>query len=310
MLRRTLLALAAAAGGTLATRQFGLAQTGGATPAASTGGDDMATTDVRSGYAPVNGLEMYYEIHGEGGVPLVLIHGAFGTVGMWGSLLTTLAQRRQVVAVELQGHGHTADVDRPFDMAQMADDVAALVERLDLPQVDVAGYSLGSGVALQLALRHPGQVRKVVLVSAAYRTDGFYPEVLAGIQSITPEAFAGSPMETAYQQVAPNPDDWPVLIEKIKQLDARPFAWPEADIRAVAAPALVVNGDADVIRPEHAVELARLLGGAAPGDMAGLPKSQLAILPATTHISIVLDQAPLLLAVIEPFLTAPMPEAG
>src|SRR5690348_11681141 len=180
---------------------------------------------------------------------------------MWGPILTSLAANRQVIAVELQAHGHTADVDRPLRYEQLADDVAALTRLLGIAQADIVGYSLGGGIALRLAMQHPDLVRKLVTISGGYRSDGMYPEVLAGIQTITPEAFAGSPMEDAYKRTAPNPNDWPVLIEKMKELDGQPFAWPEDEIRAIAAPALIVSGDADVVRPEHSVALLHLLGG-------------------------------------------------
>lgn len=308
MLRRTFVGLVATAGTMLATRTAALAQTGGAATT-TTAGDDMASTGVTSGYAPVNGLQLYYEIHGAG-EPLVLLHGAYGTIDMWGPILSALAANRRVIAVELQGHGRTADIDRPLRYEQLADDVAGLMAQLGIAQADVGGYSLGGAVALQVAMRHPDLVRKLVAISGGYRSDGMYPEVLAGIQTITPETFAGTPMEEAYLRVAPNPNDWPTLIEKLKELDAQPFAWSEDAIRAIPAPALVVSGDADVVRPEHSVALLHLLGGGVPGDLTGLPKAQLAILPGTTHIGLVLDRAPLLLSVVEPFLAAPMPDVA
>ncbi|HEX5498740.1 MAG TPA: hypothetical protein VFX03_05915, partial [Thermomicrobiales bacterium] len=165
-------------------------------------------------------------------------------------------------------------------------------------------------VALQIAMQQSDLVRKLVSISGGYRSDGMYPEVLAGIQDITPEMFAGTPFAEAYARVAPNPDDFPALVEKLKQLDGQPFAWSEDAIRAIPSPALIVSGDADVVRPEHSVALLHFLGGGVPGDLVGLPKAQLAILPGTTHIAIVLDRAPLLLSVVEPFLAAPMPDAG
>jgi pimeloyl-ACP methyl ester carboxylesterase len=269
----------------------------------------MTETVPQTGYAPINGLQMYYEIHGHGD-PLVLLHGAYGTIDLWGPILSTLAEHRQVIAVELQGHGHTADIDRPIRYETMAEDIAALMGHLGIEQADIVGYSMGGGVTLQLAMRHPDLVRKMVIISVSYRSDAIYPEVLAGIQEITPEMFAGSPFEEAYFRNAPNPDDWPVLIEKLKDLDAQEFAWPEDEIRAISAPTLLVIGDSDVIRPEHAVELFRLLGGGVPGDLAGSPNSRLAILPGITHVSIVFDGAEMLLKVSEAFLDAPMPEVA
>jgi pimeloyl-ACP methyl ester carboxylesterase len=224
----------------------------------------------------------------------------------------SLAQTRQVIAVELQGHGHTADIDCPLSYEQMADDVTALLAEIGIEKADVLGYSMGGGVALQIAVRHPEVVRKLVVASASYTSDGMYPELLAMIPSITPEVFAGSPMEEAYLRTAPNPEDFPNLVAKLRQLDMEPYAWPPEDIQGIVAPTLLIIGDSDAIRPEHAVELFRLLGGGVMGDLAGLPKSQLAVLPGTTHFvppgSAVLDRADWLVAMIGEFLDSPVPE--
>jgi pimeloyl-ACP methyl ester carboxylesterase len=277
-----------------------------------TEGDD-ARTPGAGGYAPVNGLNMYYEIHGTGR-PLVLLHGAYMTIDMFGELLPTLAETRRVIAVELQGHGHTADVDRPLSYEQMADDVAALLRHLEIEEADTFGYSMGGGVALQVAIRHPEVVRKLVVASASYTSDGMHPELLEMIPSIVPEAFAGSPVDEAYLRTAPNPEDFPNLVAKLKRLDMEPFAWPPEHLRAIEAPTLIVVGDSDAIRLEHAVEMFRLLGGGVMGDLAGLPRSRLAVLPGTTHFVPpgfgVLDRADWLVAMIGEFLDAPVPEAG
>jgi pimeloyl-ACP methyl ester carboxylesterase len=307
MQRRTLIASVAATGAALATPALAFAQDAGtATP--SSEGDAMTDSTPQTGYAPVNGLQMYYEIHGEG-EPLVLLHGAYGTIDLWGPVLEALASDRKVIAVETQGHGHTADIDRPIRYEPMADDVAALMEHLGIAQADVFGYSMGGNTAVQLAIRHPERVRKLVAVSANYRLDGYYPEVLAGIQEITPEVFAGSPLEEAYLRNAPHPEDWPTLIEKLKELDADEFAWAEEDIQGIAAPVLLIYGDADVIRPEHMVDFFRLLGGGVPGDLTGLPKSQFAIVPGKTHVTIILENTDRLVAMSKEFLDAPLPEA-
>jgi len=275
----------------------------------------MTNAAPQTGYAPVNGLEMYYEIHGadQADRPLVLLHGAYMTIDAMGELVPSLAETRQVVAVELQGHGHTADIDRPLSYEQMADDVAALMKHLGIERADVFGYSMGGGVALQVAIRHPEMVRKLVVASASYTSDGMHPELLAMFPTITPEIFAGSPIEEAYLRTAPNPGDFPALVAKLKQLDMEPYAWSPEDIQGIASPTLLIIGDSDAIRPEHAVELFRLLGGGVPGDLAGLPQSQLAVLPGTTHFVppgfAVLDRADWLLLMIPPFLDVPMPEA-
>jgi pimeloyl-ACP methyl ester carboxylesterase len=259
-------------------------------------------------YAPVNELDMYYEVHGEGR-PLLLLHGAYMTADMMGSLATGLATTRQVIVPEMQAHGRTADADRPITYEQMADDTAALMRHLELDQADVFGYSMGGATALQLAIRHPALVRRLVVASAGYRYDSMPPEALAMFPSITPEMFAGSPMESEYKRLAPDPEHFPTLVEKLKTLDTTDFAWPEDDVRGIAAPTLIVLGDSDGVRLEHAVEMFRLRGGGVMGDLAGMPESQLAVLPGTSHFvppgSGVLDRAEWLLAMVPPFLDAP-----
>ncbi|HET6949362.1 MAG TPA: alpha/beta hydrolase [Acidimicrobiales bacterium] len=251
-----------------------------------------------TGYAPVNGLEMYYEIHGAGG-PLVVLPGAYMTVELMGDLVPALAKSHQVIAVELQGHGHTADIDRPFSYEQLADDTAALLGHLGIEQADVYGYSLGGGVALQVGLRHPRRVRKLAIVSASSSSDGMYPEVVEGIENITPELFAGTPWREAYDRTAPDPSAFPALVEKLKQLDMASFDWP---IDELAAPALVLVGDSDGTRLEHAVEMFRRLGGGVFGDLAPeLPSSQLAILPGTTHVGM-LERADWIASMVTTFL--------
>jgi pimeloyl-ACP methyl ester carboxylesterase len=192
----------------------------------------------------------------------------------------------------------------------MADDTAALMRHLEIDDADVVGFSMGGATALQLAIRHPDLVRKLVLASAGFAHDGMHAVALEMFPSITPELFAGSPIEEAYLRTAPNPGDFPKLVEKLTQLDTTPFAWPEEDIRAIPAPTLIVLGDSDGIRLEHAVELFKLRGGGVMGDLAGLPQSQLAVLPGTAHFvppgSGLLDRADWLLAMIPPFLDAPM----
>jgi pimeloyl-ACP methyl ester carboxylesterase len=268
-------------------------------------------TENGGNYAEVNGLNMYYEIHGTG-EPLVVLHGAYMTIDGMGELVTSFAETRQVIAVELQGHGRTADIDRPISYELMADDVAALLRHLGTEGADVFGYSMGGAVALQVAIRHPEVVRKLVVASASYTSEGAHPELLEMIPTITPEIFAGSPIEEEYLRLAPNPEDFPTLVAKLKRLDMEPFAWPQEDIRGITAPTLIIVGDSDAIRLEHAVELFRLLGGGVMGDLAGLPKSRLAVLPGTTHFippgSGVLDRADWLLSMIQAFLDAPMQE--
>ena len=276
----------------------------------------MAVTDqpppVQTGYAPVNGLRMYYEIYGEGR-PLLLLHGAYMTIDTLGPILPGLAATRRVIAAEQQGHGHTADVDRPLTYEQMADDTAALLQHLAIDNSDVFGYSMGGAIALQLAIRHPAAVRKLVVASAGYTSDSMHPAALEMFPSITPELFAGTPIEQAYLRNAPNPGDFPRLVEKLTQLDTTNFAWPEDDIRGISAPTMIVLGDSDGVRLEHAVELFNLRGGGVMGDLQGMPKSQLAVLPGTSHFMPagfgLLDRADWLMALIPPFLDAATPAA-
>jgi pimeloyl-ACP methyl ester carboxylesterase len=247
----------------------------------------MTTTlPATSGYAPVNGLRMYYEIHGAGD-PLVLLHGAFSGIGTsFGDLLPHLSRHRRVIAVEYQGHGRTADIDRPLSYAAIAGDVAALLEHLGVERADVLGYSAGGGVAIELAVQHPGKVRKAVLLSVTHTLDGCHPELMGGMDSLTPEALAGSPFEEEYLHLAPRPADFPVLVEKVKAMNAAWTGWSEESFAAITAPVQVVIGDSDLARPEHAVRMFRLLGGGVFGDIHGLPACELAVLPGTTHVGV------------------------
>lgn len=266
----------------------------------------VTNKDAKGRFASVNGLDIYYEIHGTGR-PLVLLHGAYMTINSWGAIVPGLAGTRQVIAVELQGHGRTADIERPFSYDQMADDVAALIEHLRIEEADVFGYSMGGGVALQTAIRHPEVVRKLVVASATYKSEGVYPEVLAGIEQVTPELFAGTPWHEEYIKVAPSPDAFPTLVAKLKELDSQVQDWPAEDLRSIEAPTLLIIADADIVRPEHAVEMFRLVGGGVAGDLAGLPNAQLAVLPGTTHVTLV-TRVDWLVSMITAFLDAPMPE--
>ena len=264
-------------------------------------------TDGKGNYAEVHGLEMYYEIHGTG-KPLVLLPGGFMTIGMMGQVVPDLARTRQVIAVELQGHGHTADIDRPLTYEQMADDTAALIKHLGLECADVFGFSVGGGVALQTAIRHPEVVHKLVVVSAPCKSDGVYPEIRALEASFQAESSVLSPIREAYVSTAPKPEDWPQLVAKMRSLLTEDYDWAQ-DVAAIQAPTLIVVGDADTVLPAHAVELFKLLGGGkADSAMGSLPNAQLAVLPGTTEFSM-LARIDLLLAIITPFLDAPMPMA-
>ena len=268
----------------------------------------MTNTPAQSGYATANGLKMYYEIRGDGGQPLLLLHGAYMSIDALGNLLAPLAATRQVIAVEMQGHGRTADIDRPIRYEGMADDVAALLAEVGIASVDIFGYSMGGGVALQVAIRHPQLVRKLIVASAAYKSSALYPELQAMFDTMTLAMFAGTPMEAEYQRLAPNPEYFPTFVDKMIDLDRQILDWPGEDIQAIKAPTMIIVGDADIVQPDHALEMFRLLGGGVCGDLHGLPRARLAVLPGSTHV-MVIDQTELLLAMIPPFLDAPPPEA-
>jgi pimeloyl-ACP methyl ester carboxylesterase len=259
-------------------------------------------------YANVNGLKIYYEIHGHG-QPLILLHGGLGGIAMFEQLLPGLAENRQVIAVELQAHAHTADIDRPLSFALMADDIAALIKHLGFEKTDILGYSLGGGVALQTAIRHPQVVRKLVVVSTPCKRNGWYPEVLAGMAAMNAEAaktMVGSPMQQAYASAAPRPEDWPALAAKLGDLLRQDYDW-SADVAAIKGPTMIVVGDADSVRTAHAVEFFELLGGGkadAGWDGSGMSNARLAILPARTHYNIFFS--PMLVSVVTAFLDAPL----
>jgi pimeloyl-ACP methyl ester carboxylesterase len=263
---------------------------------------------AQTGYVPVNGLNMYYEIHGAG-QPLVLLHGAFSAIGTsFGEVLPDLAKTRQVVAFELQGHGRTADIDRPLSLEGMAEDVAAALKELRIESADVFGYSTGAAVTLRLAISHPDLVRKLVLASVTYTSGGVHPGLMDGLGEMKPEMMFGSPWHEEYMRIAPNPEDFATLFAKKTQMDKEIEDLPADALEAIKAPTLIIIGDSDLVRPEHAVEMFRLLGGGVFGDTpAGLPNSQLAVLPGTSHVTVV-QRADLLLAIIPPFLDGPMPE--
>jgi pimeloyl-ACP methyl ester carboxylesterase len=260
-------------------------------------------------YAFVNGLKMYYEVRGpQRGRPIVFLHGAFSNIESdFGKILPTIAKTRQVIAMEQQGHGRTADIDRPLTYEQMADDVAELLRQLRITNADFVGYSMGGGIAMYVAVRHPELVHKLVFAGgASYDPDGFYPALLEGEKKMTPDAFVGTPWLRTYQRIAPNKGDWPKLVEKIKFLDLNWRGLSEDQVRSIKAPTMLIVGDADVVRPEHVVKMFQLLGGGVPGDLVGLPRSRLAVLPATTHVTLITRTA-WLLSMIPEFLDAPMP---
>ena len=246
----------------------------------------------RGQYADVNGINLYYETHGSGR-PLVLLHGGLGSGEMFGPVLPVLAESHQVVTVDLQGHGRTADIDRPLDIRLMADDISALIDHLPLTTPDVVGYSLGGGVAFQTAVRHPAKVRRLVMVSANIRTDAIYPEMRAQqgqVNAAAIEFMKDTPMYELYQRVAPRPEDFPRLLNKIGEAMSKDFDFTE-EVRGLKMPTLVMAADADMAPPGHYVEVFKLLdGGLRDGGWMGegRPKGghALAILPGLTHYNI------------------------
>jgi pimeloyl-ACP methyl ester carboxylesterase len=258
-------------------------------------------------YADVNGIKLYYEIHGTGR-PLILLHGGLGAIEMFGPNLQALAEGRQVIGVDLQGHGRTADIDRPLRTDLMADDIAALIKHLKLQRPDLMGFSLGGGVAVLTAIRHPELVGKLVIVSTPIRRSAFYPDILAQQGQVTAaaaEAMKQTPMYQMYASIAPRPEDWGRLLGKIGDAMKEDFDLSK-EVAGIKARTLIVAGDADIFPPKHAVEVFGLLGGGQRDgnwDGSGRPSSSLAILPGLTHYTIAI--APALASAVIPFLDEP-----
>ena len=239
-------------------------------------------------YASINSLEMYFETHGTGD-PLIVLHGGLGSTGMLDDQLPQLSIGRQVIALDLQAHGRTADIDRPLSLELMGDDIAGLIQFLNLERADVMGYSMGGMVALQTAIRHPDLVRKLVVVSIPFKRNGWFPEVLEGMKGVNASAaemMKPSPIYQLYASVAPRPEDWSVLLEKTGEMLKREYDYTEG-VRALKIPTLIVAADTDSLSPAHAAEFFALLGGGqrdAGWDGSGITcDSRLAILPGTTH---------------------------
>ncbi len=266
----------------------------------------IAKTKGTGKYAEVNGINLYYEVHGAGR-PMILLHGGLGSGEMFGPVMPELAKDHQVIAVDLQGHGRTADIDRPLDIRLMADDIAALIDHLELNKPDVVGYSLGGGVAFQTAVRHPDKVRRLVMVSAHIRSDAMPAEMLAQqgqVNAAAADFMKETPMYQLYQRVAPRPEDFPRLLAKIGESMSKEYDFTE-DVRGLKMPTLIVAGDADMAPPSHYVETFKLLdGGLRDGGWMGEGRSKgghaLAILPRLTHYTIF--ASPLFAAVTLAFL--------
>jgi pimeloyl-ACP methyl ester carboxylesterase len=262
------------------------------------------TTGKRSGYVALNGLNYYYEIHGTG-EPVLLLHGGLGHIGMFGDLLPAFAKERQVIAVDLHGHGRTALGNRHINLSDMGDDMAALVKELGYKQVDVVGYSFGGGLALRFAIQHPAAVRRLVVASAPYGQEGFFPELLpmqAAVGAAMADQMKETPMYKSYVAVAPRPEEFPRLLDEMGAWMRTPYNWSE-EVKTLSMPVMLVFGDADMVRPEHIVEFYHLLGGGlkdAGWQREHMSRNRLAILPDLTHYEVFLS--PRLVETVLPFI--------
>lgn len=260
-----------------------------------------------SGYADVNGLKMYYEVYGQG-KPIVLIHGSYLTIPMnWAQIIPMMAKDRKVIVAEMQGHGRTRDISREFSYEGMADDVSGLLKHLKIDSADILGYSMGAGAAFQTAIRHPEQVRRLVILSGVYKHDGWWPEVESAFATFNADMFKGTPIQKQYDSFGNDPARFPEFVKKVVSVDLKPFDWTK-EMKNIKAPIFMAIGDADGVRYEHALELIRAKGGGKMGDLGGAPKSRLAIIPGTTHVGMVKKRAEWLIPMITDFLDSDLNE--
>jgi pimeloyl-ACP methyl ester carboxylesterase len=244
---------------------------------------------TESGYAPVNGLKVYYEVYGEG-KPLILLHGAFMTIETnWGQLIPELSKTRKVIAVELQGHGHTPFSDRKLDQAALASDVEGVMKYLKVDSADVAGYSMGGSIAYKLAIQSPKRVKKLVIISSTYKSTGWRPEIADAFKNMKPEMFANTPMKTAYDAVAPDKTKWTKFIEQMIVFAGTTFDMGDANIAKITSPVLIIAGDNDGLDKIELSKTYQLLGGDKFADMGPMPKSHLAIVPGQGHVSLMMQ---------------------
>jgi pimeloyl-ACP methyl ester carboxylesterase len=255
-------------------------------------GQQIASSN--SGYVPVNGIKVYYEVHGEGR-PIVLLHGAFFTIDMnWGQLIPELSKNRKVIAIELQGHGHTPFSDRKLSFPALASDVEGVLDHLKIDSADVVGYSMGGSVAYQFAIQSPKRVRKLVIISATYKSSGWLPEVTSAFKFMKPELFTNSPMKGAYDAVAPDKTKWTKFLEQMIAFAQTPFNLGDSNISKIPAPVLIISGDNDGLDKIELIKTYKLLGGAVSADMGAMPKSQLAIVPSQGHVSLMMQSTTIL----------------
>jgi pimeloyl-ACP methyl ester carboxylesterase len=242
-----------------------------------------------SGYVPVNGIKVYYEVYGEG-KPLVLLHGAFMTIEMnWGQLIPELSKTRKVIAIEMQGHGHTPYSDRKLDLATMASDVDGVMNYLKVDSADVAGYSMGGSVGYQLIIQNPKRVKKLVIISSAYKSTGWAPQIANAFKNMKPEMFANSPMKTAYDAVAPDKTKWTKFIDQMLGFLATTFDMGDSNIAKITSPVLIISGDNDGLDKVELAKTYQLLGGGGSADMGPMPKSHLAVVPSQGHVSLMMQ---------------------
>ena len=288
-----------------ATVMLAAALTAATAPVNSANAQDAGPKPGKSGRVQANGIDYYYEIHGSG-EPVLLLHGGLGSIDMFdGNVLPALAKTRQVVAVDLQGHGRSTLGNRPIDLVDIGNDLAVVLDKLGYKQVDVAGYSFGGGAALRLAIQHPTVVRRLVVMSAPYARDGFFAEMLPlqeGVGAAMAEQMKETPMYKSYVAVAPDPKDFPRLLDRIGEYMRRPYDW-SADVKKLSMPVMLVYGDADMIRPDHIVQFYQLIGGGlkdAGWQREHMSRNRLAIIPDVTHYE--LFMSPAVVPTILPFL--------
>src|SRR5260221_3805754 len=254
-----------------------------------------------TGYASVNGIKVYYEVYGEGR-PIVLLHGAFMTIEMnWGQLIPELSKTRKVIAVELQGHGHTPFSDRKLDFVTLASDVEGVMNHLKVDSADVAGFSMGCSVAYQFAIQFPKRLRKLVIISSTYESSGWMPEITHALTTMKPELFTNTPMKTAYDAVAPDKTKWTKFLEQMIAFAGVPFNVGETNIAKITSPVLLIAGDNDGLDKIELIKTYQLLGGGVIADFAPIPKSQLAIVPSQGHVSLMM-QTKTILGYLDGFL--------
>ncbi|MBS0031047.1 alpha/beta fold hydrolase [Chitinophaga sp. 22321] len=258
----------------------------------SSNGQALKPSD--SGYAPVNGTKVYYEVYGEGN-PIILLHGAFMTINTnWSQLIPELSKTRKVIAIELQGHGHTPFSDRKLSHATLARDVEGVMDYLKVDSADVAGYSFGGAVAYQFAIQSPKRLKKLVIISATYKSNGWLPSVNNAFKGLKPEFFSNSPMKAAYDAVAPDKTKWTKFLEQMFAYAVVPFNFGEANISKIAAPVLIISGDNDGLDKIELIKTYQLLGGAVSADLGTMPKSQLAIVPSQGHVTLMMQTTTIL----------------